>query len=222
MIRINLLPIEKRRKERTPLPRFIAMNAAIVACLLLAFLVFQLYKKQGQLQTDLADAKNMLNLLQEEVKPYDELLKEESSITAWISEADKIKNSRPFMWWEKVDELWDVVVNARDVWITSLQAQDTAQGGYKGKNRAAVTASISMNCLSAGSSPDKMTAFRKSLKSHMGLKETFNFGLNEPPQFLITSVPNTKEEFAVKFYIDLSRGVSTTTEKTPKKIKEKK
>ena len=50
-----------------------------------------------------------------------------------------------------------------------------------------------------------MTSFRGKLKGHQGLKETFNLGINEPPQFTVVAQPQYKEEFAVKFDIDLAK-----------------
>ncbi len=203
MIRINLLPEERRRKEKTPLPRFLAMNAAIIICLLLGIWNVYMYvgieKQTERLRTD----KGNLADLQKQTLEYNKMLAEEQKLNEWNEAATQIKNTREFYWWEKIDELWDVIYGARDVWITSLQATEAAASGNRGK--AQVSASISMGCYAAGISSERMTSFRVKLKGHQGLKETFNLGINEPPQFSVVAQPQYKEEFAVKFDIDLSR-----------------
>lgn len=203
MIRINLLPEERRRKEKTPLPRFLAMNAAIIICLLLgtwdAYTYVDINRKTEMLRTD----KDALSKLQIQTSDYNNMLAEEQKLNEWNNAAAQIKNTRQFYWWEKIDELWDVIYGARDVWITSMQAAESAPSSYRSKTP--VSASISMNCLAAGFSSDRMTNFRIKLKSHQGLMETFNLKINEPPQFSVVAQPQTKEEFAIKFDIDMSR-----------------
>lgn len=203
MIRIDLLPEERRRKERTPLPRFLAMNAAIVICLLLivwnAYMFMDIRKQKDKLRLN----KEELADLQKKTADYNNMLAEEKKLSEWNNAAVQIKNTREFYWWEKIDELWDVIYGARDVWITSLQAAETAPGGLRAK--VPVSASISMGCFAAGYSSDRMTSFRLKLKSHQGLMETFNLKINEPPQFTVVAQPQYKEEFAVKFNIDMGR-----------------
>ncbi|MBI5778759.1 MAG: hypothetical protein HZA49_04825 [Planctomycetes bacterium] len=203
MIRINLLPEERRRKEKTPLPRFLAMNAAVIICLLLgiwdAYTYVDINRKTEMLRTD----KDALSKLQIQTADYNTMLAEEQKLSEWNKAALQIKETREFYWWEKIDEIWDIIYGARDVWITSLLANESAPAGYRGK--ASVSASISMNCLATGFSSERMTNFRLKLKSHQSLMETFNLKINEPPQFSVVAQPQAKEEFAVKFDIDMSR-----------------
>jgi hypothetical protein len=207
MIRINLLPPERQRKERTPLPRFLAMNAAIIICaLLLIWDVYQ-YRSIKQQTTVYNTQKENLDSLLKQVEPYDQMLTEETKLNEWNKAAMEIKNTRSFFWWEKIDELWDVINSCRDIWITSLQALDGPPPGRRAGSQ--IEASIIMNCFAAGSSSDRMTNFRVKLKNHPGLKEIFNLGLNEPPQFQVVAQPESKEEFAVKFDIDLAKELKT-------------
>ena len=203
MIRINLLPEERRRKEKTPLPRFLAMNAAIIICLLLgiwnAYMYVGIKQQTDRLRTD----KGSLADLQKQTSEYSKMQAEEQKLNEWNKAATQIKETREFYWWETIDDLWDVIYGARDVWITSLQAAETAPPSFRSKTP--VSASISMGCFAAGMSSERMTSFRVKLKGHPGLKETFNLGINEPPQFSVVAQPLYKEEFAVKFDIDLSR-----------------
>jgi len=207
MIRINLLPPERQRKERTPLPRFLAMNASIIICALL--LIWDVYQymdikpQTAEYETKKGDLESLLK----QVKPYDQMLVEETKLNAWNKAATEIKNTRSFLWWEKIDELWDVIHDCRDIWITSLQAFDGPPPGRRADVK--IEAAISMNCFAAGSSSDRMTNFRIKLKNHLGLKEIFNLGLNEPPQFQVIAQPEYKEGFAVKFDIDMARELKT-------------
>jgi len=203
MIRINLLPPERQRKEKTPLPRFLAMNASIIICALL--LIWDVYQYMGinPRATEYETKKGYLESLLKQVTPYDQMLVEETKLNGWNKAATDIKNTRSFLWWKKTDELWDVIHDSRDIWITTLQAFDGPPPGRRADVK--IEASISMKCLAAGSSSDRMTNFRIKLKNHPGLKETFNLGLNEPPQFQVIAQPGYKEEFAVKFDIDLAK-----------------
>ncbi|MFH1230157.1 MAG: hypothetical protein V1709_01530 [Planctomycetota bacterium] len=203
MICINLLPPERQRKERIPLPRFLAMNAAIIICaLLLIWNVYQ-YRETKQQSAIYNTKKEDLESLLKKVELYDQMLVDETELNKWNKTAAEIKNTRSFLWWEKIDELWDVIHSSHDIWITSLQALDGPPPGRRADTK--IEASISMNCLAAGSSSDRMTSFRIELKNHPGLKETFNLGLNEPPQFQVIAQPEYKEESAVKFDIDLAK-----------------
>jgi hypothetical protein len=207
MIRINILPEERRRKEKTPLPRFLAMNAAIIVCLLLGvWNVWMYFDIKGQSDI-LKSSKEELADLQKQTANYNKLLADEKKLAEWNSAATQIKNTREFYWWEKVDELWDVIYSAKDIWITSFNASETAPSSVRGK--AQVSAAISMGCFATGMSSDRMTSFRMRLKSHPKLKETFNLGINDPPQFTVVAQPQFKEEFAVRFDIDMSRKKET-------------
>ncbi|MEW6027503.1 MAG: hypothetical protein AB1599_09445, partial [Planctomycetota bacterium] len=141
--------------------------------------------------------------LQKKTADYNNLLAKEAKLNEWNKAALEIKNTREFYWWEKVDELWDVIYGARDVWITSFDASEGAAGGYRGK--VPVSAGISINCYAAGFSSERMNSFRIKLKTHQGLMETFNLKINEPPQFTVVAQPQFKEEFAVKFDINMNR-----------------
>lgn len=203
MIRINLLPPERQRKERTPLPRFLAMNAAIIICALLLIWNIYLYRGVKQQTIEYNTKKENLESLLKQVEPYDQMLIDETKLNEWNKAATEIKNTRSFLWWEKIDDLWNVIYSSHDIWITALQALDGPPPGRRADTK--IEASITINCLAAGSSSDRMTSFRKELKNHPGLKETFNLGLNEPPQFQVIAQPEYKEEFAVKFDIDLAK-----------------
>jgi Tfp pilus assembly protein PilN len=207
MIRIDLLPLERQRKERTPLPRFMAMNAAIIICMLLVVWNIFLYLDTGRLQEKLTGMKKQLANLLQQTEPYDRMIAEEKKLDAWNKSATEVKNTRSFLWWEKIDEIWDVIYDAKDIWITSLEASDmsaSSPSSRAGSTKTQIESSIKINCLATGASSDKMTNFRIKLKNHSGLKETFD-RLNEPPQFQVIPQPDYQEGFAVKFDIELSR-----------------
>jgi len=207
MIKINLLPPERIRKERTPLPRFLAMIAATVICLLMIFWNVYLFTGNKQKEDELKIKQKDLNELLEKVKPYDQMLVEEKEISDWNNVAKQIKGTRTFFWWEAIDQVWDAIHSVRDVWITSLQALDGPPGSFKmvpGRD-VKVEAAISMDCFAAGSSSERMTNFRITLKNHQRIREIFNLGLNEPPELTVVAQPESQEGFAMQFKIDLSR-----------------
>ena len=69
MIRINLLPVERRRKEKTPLPRFLILIAGVIACLLLGVWNIQGCAQLKQTEKQLTEKKQERDRLKPPWRP---------------------------------------------------------------------------------------------------------------------------------------------------------
>ncbi len=127
IIRVNLLPPEKRRRERTPLSRFVALvvgtavNAAIVA-----FMVKLGVDTSGTAHTIEATDTTIKNLTISVLPEYEKVKKEKDKIEARKTAIDSLKKERTIVWSKVLDNVWDVVNANQWVWFTGLQAGEGA------------------------------------------------------------------------------------------------
>lgn len=204
MLQINLIPVERRRKERTPLPRFIVIIAMVIVCLGILIWDVKTLLDTKSLRHDLDEKKKELTSLQESVKNIPELLAKQLLLVAWEVEADIITNSRPFKWWHAVDIIWDIFAEFPTVWITSFQTSDK---GPSGRGREPMEAMMRFDCRSLGASTTTMTDFRRRLKNTPDLLNIFDAGINKDLFFNLVqnTESNAKEEWIVSFLIELYR-----------------
>ena len=176
MIRINLLPAEKRKAERTPLPRFflILTNVAALAIigLYLAYVWFQI---RGT-EEDIRAAHSTLQSLQPAVAEHDRLQKRVTDLTAKIREIDSV-TQRPIEWWQAINAVWDVIHAHPKVWIDDLRILDDKQAVSDLKrmdpgSKLVPLYGIALKCHVAGSEVEEMTRFRGGLKNHPVLQRT--------------------------------------------------
>jgi hypothetical protein len=203
MLQINLIPVERRRKEKTPLPRLFAILGSVAICITLLMLDIKIVLDTNNLKTILNDKSKELSNLQETLKDFPLLQERSKTLIVWKSAADEIKNSRPFKWWQAVDILLDILNDFPTIWISSFQ---TADKGQMRDSKTPVEAMIKMDCLSLDGSTELMTKFRRRLKNTPELTQTiFSGGINEELSFDLIPLSEAKEEWAVKFLIELYR-----------------
>ncbi|MBI4711946.1 MAG: hypothetical protein HY762_01365 [Planctomycetes bacterium] len=204
MIKINLLPVEKRRVEKTPLPRFLLLNAVIIICLLLGFWNgYILFKLQGK-EKILAESKQRLTGLNAQVKDFDKMVSDENVLSQWSKSVAEVEKTRKFLWWEQVDQLWDVVQSAPTVWLTNQLRVDDA-GTSQLAGTTPIEGVIVIDCLSAGDKPEPMGEFRIKLRSHPGLTNVFDMITKNPLNIEKVSMPDTTEGYALRFSMELAR-----------------
>lgn len=132
IIRVNLLPPEKRRRERTPLSRFVALvvgtavNAAIVA-----FMVKLALDTRGTRQTIESTDKTIRNLTLSVLPEYEKVKKEKDKIEARKIAIDALRKERTIVWSKVLDNVWDVVHANQWVWFTGLTAGEGTPKGAK-------------------------------------------------------------------------------------------
>jgi len=176
MIKINLLPTEKRKAERTPLPRFLLIASTAAAFFILLFYNLFVLKMISDTQDDIAREKKTLNDLQPFVAEHDKLVAEETALKNKVKEIESLIN-RDVEYWRTVNALWDVIHNNPRVWIDDIRVLDTrtAPGDLRRvdpDSKEAVAYGITMRCHVAGEEVSEMTKFRKALKENAILQET--------------------------------------------------
>ena len=178
MIKINLLPVEKRRSERTPLPRFfLIVSTAAVAAILLGYNALVYVQIRG-VEADTLNQKTHLNTLIQDVAKHDRLVAE---MTLLDTKVQEIKNlvGRDVDYWRAVNALWDVIHANPKVWIDDIKVVDsrTAQAELKRgdpESNEAPPYAVTMKCYVIGDDVTEMTRFRSALKEHVVLQETLS------------------------------------------------
>src|SRR5262245_29219774 len=176
MIKINLLPTEKRKAERTPLPRFLLIASTAAAFFILLFYNLFVLKLISDTVDDIARENKTLNDLAPFVAEHDKLVAEETALKNKVREIESLI-SREVEYWRTVNALWDVIHNNPRVWIDDIRILDSrsAPGDLRRvdpDSKEAVAYGVTMRCHVASEEVTEMTKFRKALKEHPILLET--------------------------------------------------
>ena len=209
MIRINLLPTEKRKAERTPLPRFLLIASTAAAFFILLFYNLFILKLISDTTQEIKVQQDNLARLRPDVELHDKLLAEETALKNKVREIESLI-SREVEYWRTVNALWDVIHNNPRVWIDDLKIMDarSAPGDLKRvdpDNKEAVAYGITMRCHVAGDEVTEMTKFRKALKDHPILQETLTL-INFNVQWTVVdekSSSATEEAHSIDFDISM-------------------
>ena len=175
MIKINLLPTEKRKAERTPLPRFLLIASTAAAFFILLFYNLWILKRISDVVDETKNQNNILVSLKPKVDEYERLLAEETALKNKVKEIESLI-TRDVEYWRLVNALWDVIHANPRVWIDDFRILDarTAPGELRRVDpdaKDAVAYGVGMRCHVAGEDVVEMTKFRKSLKDHPLLQE---------------------------------------------------
>ena len=208
MIKINLLPTEKRKAERTPLPRFLLIASTAAAFFILLFYNLFVLKMISDTVEDIARENRTLNELAPAVAEHDRLVAEETLLKNKVKEIESLIN-REVEYWRTVNALWDVIHNNPRVWIDDLRILDsrTAPGDLRRvdpESKEAVAYGVTMRCHVAGEEVTEMTKFRKSLKDHPILQETLTL-INFNVQWNVNDEKGsvTEEQHSIDFDISM-------------------
>lgn len=164
MIRINLLPEEMRKREKTPLSRIVVTLVGtfviVTGASVYAYAHFGLLHEA---RSRLDRSRSELASLEPEAKYADDLLREKKDFDKRSEIIQTIGNSR-ILWSRKLDQLFDITHNGGDadrhfVWLRSLSmkptsAKDTSSSG-----------TLVMGGFSATSKLQKLSDFHADLKS---------------------------------------------------------
>ena len=129
MIRINLLPEEFRRSERTS-PRVFAtmLLSVIFVCCTFGWFGYVYLGELGRLEMEHMELSERLTNLNERVTYFDDLSREKTDYSERAQTIEEISGSR-ILWTKVLDEFIDVVNNAGDVerhrsWFRQMQVRD--------------------------------------------------------------------------------------------------
>ena len=183
MIRINLLPAEKRKTERTPLPRLTLIMATAAAGTLIVIYILIILMRIKSTGEEIVRINAELNseIMKKNLKEFDDLTKDVGDLKAKIQQIrDLVDRKMKGPWWRAVNALWDVVNNHPRIWIDDLRALDerTVQGTVRSADPADKTAppaGVTMRCHVSGDEVAEMTKFRMALKNNAVLKEWLTF-----------------------------------------------
>src|SRR5579883_2090061 len=175
MIKINLLPTEKRKAERTPLPRFLLIASTAAAFFILLFYNLWILKRISDKKDEIAMKEADLQRLQPFVQEHDKLLARQTDLQNKVREIESLIN-RDVEYWRTINALWDVIHQNPRVWIDDLRILDAraAPGELRRSDpdtKEAVAYGVSMRCHVAGEEVSEMTKFRKALKENLTLQE---------------------------------------------------
>jgi hypothetical protein len=175
MIKINLLPTEKRKAERTPLPRFLLIASTAAAFFILLFYNLWILKRISDTVDETKNQNNILASLKPQVDKYEQLLAEETALKNKVKEIESLI-TRDVEYWRMVNALWDVIHSNPRVWIDDFRVLDarSAPGELRRVDpdtKEAVAYGVTMRCHVAGDDVIEMTKFRKALKDHPLLQE---------------------------------------------------
>ncbi|MBI4834593.1 MAG: hypothetical protein HY811_07235 [Planctomycetes bacterium] len=207
MLKINLIPFERRRKERTPLPRFVGIIIAVVVCLGVLGWDVKTMMDTKKVKQDITEKNVELAKVEAILNQIPALEQKKNDLKKWKEAAEKITKSRVFKWWHAIDTLFDVLHENQTVWVTSFECADKAIGGTRTKK--AIEAMIKMNCQAVAPDESKnpiiiMTDFRRRLKNTPELIDIFNGGINEELTFKLNAT-DAKEDWIADFQIELYR-----------------
>lgn len=193
MIKVNLLPPEYRKVERTPVLRFVTILCGVVlsASAIGAFL----YVHFGMLVTVVSERekqKETCDILQIDAKRADDLQREAAEYKQRRQTIEDIGQKR-LLWSKKLDELCDIIQNKGDtkrhlVWLSqirSLAGSKESPGGLYIKG------------LSGGSEIHKLSDFHLDLKNSEFFEDFLSI---DPPEgdvvtFSDDRVPKTAWQF---------------------------
>jgi hypothetical protein len=171
MIRINLLPSEKRKAERTPLPHFflILVNAAALLLFGAGIVYFTLIKIPA-VERDIQTNLNLRRDLQPKVEEHDALQKELEALKQKVQQIDQLTN-RSVEWWQAVNAVWDVIQENPKVWIDDIKMLDSRTAVTEVKKSDAASKDnppfgLTMRCHVSGEEVLTLTKFRETLKNN--------------------------------------------------------
>ena len=133
MIKVNLLPIEKRKAESTPLPRFVAILGGVVVVLLMGVAAAFFWMQSSLLDKELTDLDGQIAEAKTKTAEKNSLEMKVKQQKARGDAIDSIEKSRQVLWAERLDRIAQVLdKQARKVWMTSIKGTDNPGGAAGG------------------------------------------------------------------------------------------
>ena len=207
MIKINLLPSEKRKAERTPLPRFflIVINAAAFVLFAAGIIYFTLIRIP-QVERDIRSAREQRANLQKDVDKHDALQKDLEALKVKVGQIDQLTH-RGIEWWQAVNAVWDVIQENPRVWIDDLKMLDAKSTASEIKkfdptSKDAPPFGLSLRCHVAGDEVATLSQFRTSMKNHPVLQKILP-GINFSVDWKRDDEKDYAERYSLSFNISL-------------------
>lgn len=224
MIKINLLPLDKRKTERTPLKGagLMMADAAIAGAFIIAAIIswIQVLNTEAQVEAK----KKTLDSLQEDVKKHDRLLAQSQQLQRDADDLARVTGMRPFEWSEIFDKIWDAIEKHKRVWVDSMEMADGKQMDSKIKALDPKTTvsgakyGVVLKCHVGGIDVKAMTAFRRELKDDPTLSRYFPI-VNFDTQWTVAEQKEFVEKFSLDFEVILVNTGQTKLNTTATPVK---
>jgi len=185
MIRINLLPAEKRKAERTPLPRLTLIMLTAAAATGIVIWVLWILLEIKKTDDEITQATAQLKTYQQKLPEFQALTDKVTKLQAKIQEIDSLTTrDMDDGWWRAINALWDVINAHPRVWIDELRVlnEHSIQTEFKRSDpdsKIVPPYGVTLKCHVAGEDVAEMTKFRNALKAHAIVQETlYNVNIN--------------------------------------------
>ncbi|MHC4607738.1 MAG: hypothetical protein ACYTAF_12555, partial [Planctomycetota bacterium] len=123
MIRINLLPFDKRQPERTPMPRLVLIMITVAAaCIILAYLGLVYIRIMG-VKDERATKEADIKKLQPNVQEHKQLTGNLSRIKSKLKTIDMVA-IRKVELWRCVDAVWHIIDENPRIWLDEIHLHD--------------------------------------------------------------------------------------------------
>ena len=224
MIKINLLPLDKRKTERTPLKGAGLMIADAAIFVGVAILVVISLIQISNTNAEIAQHEKTLKELDPAVKEHDRLALLTKKREGELKDLEAVTGTRPFEWSQVIDLIWDSVAKHKRVWLDSIELTDgkTMESRLKGVDPTTPLAGmikhgIVLKCHVSGLDVRAMTAFRKELRENADLARFFPI-MNFDVQYGKNDERDAVEKFSLEFEISLVN-TGQTKDNTPEPVK---
>ncbi|MBI2931463.1 MAG: hypothetical protein HYY16_07405 [Planctomycetes bacterium] len=208
MIRINLLPAEKRKPERTFRARtgLVMVGVDAAAITVVALVCALLYMRVSDVQRKIDDQTKVRDSLAGAVKEHGTLSQSISALSTQVSEIQQTVG-RKVEWWRAMDALWDVIQQNPRIWVSEIQVLDarTAEGQGKKYNpefSKKPPYGLLVRCHCAGKEVSALTKFRMDLKRSPDLNRWFG-EINWDAQWRTSDEREFVEKFRMDFEVAL-------------------
>lgn len=139
MIKINLIPPERQKVEKTPLPVFISICAIVALITCEIILGLYLIIQNRNCQSQITAKKNDMKRLENAVKEHDQIKADIERIEKRKKMHTLLDAERGKTWTEILDTMWDVINEFDFAWV------DNISGEYGGKAPTGATKSRIIN-----------------------------------------------------------------------------
>ncbi len=176
MLRVNLLPPDRRQRERTPLPRFIILligvaliTTELAVCGYGYMEWLELLREQERLQAQKEEQQPKVEEFQELKRDIQQLQQRQEVLNEIRPDGLKEK----YQWSYAIDQLFEVIDQTPGVWIENLDGRMESGGG----RGASAALSLSFNTKSA-SPLSRLTGFQELMKRRLIQEEQVFSKLN--------------------------------------------
>ncbi len=203
MIRINLLPPELRRPERTPPARlyttYLGVALTVGAIALGAWIFMQI----KVLESEIANLEAQKRAAEAAVAEYAKVKEERDRYQARKDAVDQIKAKRKFRWSKQLDTLADAVDQTPRLWLASIKFGDGSPSGVDARKTGGRTVEYYMEMRDAQTATnDKDLYFEVEKVLTQKFIDTAAFGkLVDPSSIKVEKQEKYIEAWSHKFTI---------------------